>query len=73
MRRVALIYNPASGQHTLGRRAAIDKALAILREAGVEAKRLEDRRARQRQRVGRRGHEPGLRHDSCLRRRWHCS
>jgi YegS/Rv2252/BmrU family lipid kinase len=41
MRRVALIYNPASGQHTLGRRAAIDKALAILREAGVEAEALE--------------------------------
>ena len=41
MRRVALIYNPASGQHTLGRRAAIDKALAILREAGVDAEALE--------------------------------
>ena len=38
MRRVALIYNPASGQHSNRRRAAIDKALAILREAGVEAK-----------------------------------
>ncbi|MGA2832911.1 MAG: diacylglycerol kinase family protein [Terracidiphilus sp.] len=41
MRRVALIYNPASGQHTLGRRQAIDKALVILREAGVEAEALE--------------------------------
>jgi YegS/Rv2252/BmrU family lipid kinase len=41
MRRVALIYNPASGQHSLGRRAAIDKALAVLREAGVEAEALE--------------------------------
>ena len=41
MRRVALIYNPASGQHTLGRRQSIDKALVILREAGVEAEALE--------------------------------
>jgi YegS/Rv2252/BmrU family lipid kinase len=41
MRRVALIYNPASGQHSRGRRAAIDKALAVLREAGVEAEALE--------------------------------
>lgn len=41
MRRVALIYNPASGQNSRGRRASIDKALAILREAGVEAEALE--------------------------------
>ena len=41
MRRVALIYNPASGQHSRGRRAAIDKALAVLRSAGVEAEALE--------------------------------
>jgi diacylglycerol kinase family enzyme len=41
MHRVALIYNPASGQHSLGRRAAIDKALAVLRAAGVEADALE--------------------------------
>ncbi|MGB9406807.1 MAG: diacylglycerol kinase family protein [Terracidiphilus sp.] len=41
MRRVALIYNPASGQHSRGHRASIDKALAILREAGVEAEALE--------------------------------
>jgi len=41
VRRVALIYNPASGQHSSGRRAAIDKALAVLREAGVEAEALE--------------------------------
>lgn len=41
MRRVALIYNPASGQGSIGRRAAIDKALAILRDAGVEAEALE--------------------------------
>jgi YegS/Rv2252/BmrU family lipid kinase len=41
MRRVALIYNPASGQHSNGRRAAIDKALAVLRNAGVEAEALE--------------------------------
>jgi YegS/Rv2252/BmrU family lipid kinase len=41
MRRVALIYNPASGQHSTKRRAAIDKALAVLRDAGVEAEALE--------------------------------
>ncbi|MGA2806658.1 MAG: diacylglycerol kinase family protein [Terracidiphilus sp.] len=41
MRRVALIYNPASGQHSPGRGTAIDKALAVLRQAGVEAETLE--------------------------------
>ncbi len=41
MHRVALIYNPASGQHSWRRRAAMDKALAILHEAGVEAEALE--------------------------------
>ena len=41
MRRVALIYNPASGQHSRGHRAAIDKALAVLRDAGIEAEALE--------------------------------
>jgi YegS/Rv2252/BmrU family lipid kinase len=41
MRSVALIYNPASGQHSRGRRASIDKALAILRESGVEVEALE--------------------------------
>lgn len=41
MRRVALIYNPASGQHSLRRRRAIDKALDVLRSAGVEAEALE--------------------------------
>lgn len=41
MRRVALIYNPASGQHSNGHRTAIGKALDILREAGVEAEALE--------------------------------
>jgi len=38
MRRVALIYNPASGQHSWRRHAAIDKALFVLRKAGVEAR-----------------------------------
>jgi YegS/Rv2252/BmrU family lipid kinase len=41
MRRVALIYNPASGQHSSSRRAAIDQTLAVLRGAGVEAEALE--------------------------------
>jgi diacylglycerol kinase (ATP) len=38
MERVALIYNPASGQYSARRKAAIEEALRILREAGVEAK-----------------------------------
>ena len=41
MRRAALIYNPASGQHSSRRATQIRKALAILREAGVEADALE--------------------------------
>jgi YegS/Rv2252/BmrU family lipid kinase len=41
MQRVALIYNPASGQHSIGRHAAIDKAVAVLRAAGVKVEALE--------------------------------
>jgi YegS/Rv2252/BmrU family lipid kinase len=41
MRRVALIYNPASGQHSARHRAAIDQALALLHDAGVQAEALE--------------------------------
>jgi YegS/Rv2252/BmrU family lipid kinase len=41
MRRVALIHNPASGQHSTKHSAAIDKALAVLREAGIEAEAIE--------------------------------
>jgi YegS/Rv2252/BmrU family lipid kinase len=41
MRRVALIYNPASGQHFARRKAAVEKALAVFREAGVTAEALE--------------------------------
>jgi YegS/Rv2252/BmrU family lipid kinase len=37
MQRVALIYNPASGQHSSRRRAAAGEALAVLHAAGVEA------------------------------------
>lgn len=40
MRKVALIYNPESGQHSPRRRAVIDEALAVLRAAGVEAEAL---------------------------------
>jgi YegS/Rv2252/BmrU family lipid kinase len=45
MQRVALIYNPASGQHSARRRATIDQALAVLHDAGVEAEALETRAA----------------------------
>jgi diacylglycerol kinase (ATP) len=41
MRRVALIYNPASGQHSARRASYIQKAIAILRGAGIEAEGLE--------------------------------
>jgi diacylglycerol kinase (ATP) len=40
MHRVALIYNPASGQHVNGYLASIENACAVLREAGVEAEIL---------------------------------
>jgi len=41
MRRVALIYNPASGQHSSKRAALVRKVLATLRDAGIEADALE--------------------------------
>jgi hypothetical protein len=41
MRRVALIYSPAAGQHSRLRKVIIDDALAVLRLAGVEAEVLE--------------------------------
>ncbi len=41
MRRVALIYNPASGQSFWRRGSAIAQVTAILREAGIEAETLE--------------------------------
>ena len=37
MHRVALIYNPASGQHSSRRRKALDQALSIFRQQGIEA------------------------------------
>jgi diacylglycerol kinase (ATP) len=41
MRRVALIYNPASGQQSDRRASYIQRALAVLREGGIEAEALE--------------------------------
>lgn len=43
MRRVALIYNPASGQYSARRKAAVAQALAVFRGAGVAAEALETR------------------------------
>jgi diacylglycerol kinase (ATP) len=37
MRRIALIYNPASGQYSARRKAAIEQVLAVLRAGGAEA------------------------------------
>jgi diacylglycerol kinase (ATP) len=41
MRRVALIYNPQSGQHSGQREKSLQRAIAVLREAGIEADALE--------------------------------
>jgi diacylglycerol kinase (ATP) len=41
MRRVALIYNPVSGQDSPRRKAVIEGALCVLRKAGMEASALE--------------------------------
>lgn len=41
MRRVALIYNPASGQHSRRRASQIQSAITLLKNAGVEADALE--------------------------------
>lgn len=41
MRKVALIYNPASGQHSSRRTHVVAEALAILRGAGIEAEAYE--------------------------------
>ncbi len=41
MRRVALIYNPVSGQHSGGRASQVRNVVAILRKAEIEAEALE--------------------------------
>jgi YegS/Rv2252/BmrU family lipid kinase len=41
MRRVALIYNPASGQYSARRKAAVGEIKAVLHQAGVEAEAFE--------------------------------
>src|SRR5215831_14273253 len=41
MRRVALIYNPASGQHSARRDSYVQNVLTVLRQAGIEAEPLE--------------------------------
>jgi diacylglycerol kinase (ATP) len=40
MQRVALIYNPVSGQYSARREAAVQGALAVLRDAGIAAEAL---------------------------------
>jgi YegS/Rv2252/BmrU family lipid kinase len=45
MRRVALIYNPASGLISTRRTAAVEEALAVFRAAGVEGKAFVTREA----------------------------
>jgi YegS/Rv2252/BmrU family lipid kinase len=41
LRRVALIYNPQSGQHSAQRDKSIHRALALLRDEGIDAEALE--------------------------------
>src|SRR6185437_6444476 len=41
MRRVALIYNPASGQHSGGRASQVRDVIAVLHKAQIEAQALE--------------------------------
>jgi diacylglycerol kinase (ATP) len=41
LRRVALIYNPQSGQHSAQRDKSLRRALELLREAGIDAEALE--------------------------------
>jgi diacylglycerol kinase (ATP) len=41
MRRVALIYNPASGQYSARRAKVVESLLAVLRDNGIEADALE--------------------------------
>ncbi|HVN94441.1 MAG TPA: diacylglycerol kinase family protein [Terracidiphilus sp.] len=41
MRRVALIYNPASGQYSMRRRAAVGEIRAVLSQAGIESEAFE--------------------------------
>ena len=41
MRRVALIYNPASGQYSARRAGYVQNVLAVLRKAGIDAEALE--------------------------------
>lgn len=43
MRKVALIYNPASGTRFSRHKAAVQKALAVLRDFGVDAEAFETR------------------------------
>lgn len=40
MRRFALIYNPASGQYSVNRREAVQKAVDVFRSGGVDAEPL---------------------------------
>jgi diacylglycerol kinase (ATP) len=41
MRQVALIYNPASGQYSARREAAVGEIMAVLRQAGIQAEAFE--------------------------------
>jgi len=41
MRRVALIYNPSSGQYSSRRRLTVERAAAVLRAAGIDAETVE--------------------------------
>lgn len=60
MRRVALIYNPASGRASARRRAAIEQAIAVFRHAGVAAQAFETKAAGEATRHAREAVEAGF-------------
>ena len=71
MERVALIYNPASGQISARRKAAIEESLSILRAAGVEAEAYVTDSAGSAGKFARLAMEAGLRRHPGVRRRRH--
>ena len=60
MRRVALIYNPASGRASARRKAAIEQAVAVFRHAGVAAQAFETKAAGEATRHAREAVESGF-------------
>ncbi|MGH9560064.1 MAG: diacylglycerol/lipid kinase family protein, partial [Terracidiphilus sp.] len=60
MRRVALIYNPASGRASARRKAAVEQAVAVFRHAGVAAQAFETKASGEATRHAREAVEAGF-------------